>query len=267
MICPKCGERMTRHGAIEKHKWQCAICKRLFIGFMIGGAEVTTEEGQGECLTSEASVRGLETQLAALDEAASLGRQVEAMPSHSRLMKDFNTWQMIAPGICAPSQATPEAALLAAGIHTPEPEPREKLAGTDRDAAYREYQYREKCDNCGRMPHNVQGTIVHEFDCERALECALPFAWCTTAAIGEAPLGRIGQPHSPSAPEGGSEYGSTWISVTDRLPVRYERVLVFAGNGTVTTAYRDGPGSWICASGARLETSHWMPLPEPPKSA
>lgn len=227
----------------------------------------SVNEWQRKCLNAEARIRGLKTQLAALDEAAALGRQVEAMPNNSRLMKDFNTWQVIAPGICAPSQATPEAALLAAGIHTPEPKPREKLAGTDRDAAYREYQYSQKCDACGHMPNNPRGTIVHEFDCERALECALPFVRCTTAALGEASPGRIGQPHSPSTPEGGSQYGSTWISVTDRQPVCYERVLVLAGKGTVTFAYRDGLGSWICASGARLETAHWMPLPEPPKSA
>lgn len=38
---------MARHGAIEKYKWHCARCKRLWTGFVMGGADVSTEERPG----------------------------------------------------------------------------------------------------------------------------------------------------------------------------------------------------------------------------
>lgn len=50
---------------------------------------------------------------------------------------------------------------------------------------------------------------------------------------------------------------SEWISVKDRLPEKYERVLIFDNkDGMLVGCFLDKP--W-------KEATHWMPLPTPPK--
>lgn len=56
-----------------------------------------------------------------------------------------------------------------------------------------------------------------------------------------------------------------WISVKERLPEHNERVLVYRPNMAESDI---GPISiqwgWACRRKCS-DTSHWMPLPEPPK--
>ena len=56
-----------------------------------------------------------------------------------------------------------------------------------------------------------------------------------------------------------------WISVNDRLPERFERVLVCRKDKKVEQGFRD-VGDWWHVYGTRTKhITHWMPLPEPPK--
>lgn len=55
-----------------------------------------------------------------------------------------------------------------------------------------------------------------------------------------------------------------WISVEDRLPERFNRVLVYRKGGKVEQGFRD-VGDWWKIYGTRTKhITHWMPLPEPP---
>lgn len=62
-----------------------------------------------------------------------------------------------------------------------------------------------------------------------------------------------------------------WISVKDRLPQRWKRVLVAAGDFAVDVyeAYIDSKGEWMrFNSPIRANIgypTYWIPLPEPPK--
>ncbi len=56
-----------------------------------------------------------------------------------------------------------------------------------------------------------------------------------------------------------------WISVKDRMPERFERVLVCREDKKVEQGFRD-VGDWWKVYGTRTKhITHWMPLPEPPK--
>lgn len=55
-----------------------------------------------------------------------------------------------------------------------------------------------------------------------------------------------------------------WISVKDRLPEQYSFVLSFNGLG-VGEAFFDGWRFLGACKDEILSTTHWMPLPEPPK--
>lgn len=55
-----------------------------------------------------------------------------------------------------------------------------------------------------------------------------------------------------------------WISVKDRLPEQYSFVLSFNGLG-VGEAFFDGWRFLSACEDEPLSTTHWMPLPEPPK--
>ena len=58
---------------------------------------------------------------------------------------------------------------------------------------------------------------------------------------------------------------NNWISVKDRLPERFERVLVCRENRKVEQGFRD-VGDWWKVYGTRTKhITHWMPMPEPPK--
>ena len=61
-----------------------------------------------------------------------------------------------------------------------------------------------------------------------------------------------------------------WISVNDRLPEDESDVLAYSRNGEEGRIYpaNYAKGVWfdcIFASSANDTTTHWMPLPEPPK--
>ena len=67
-----------------------------------------------------------------------------------------------------------------------------------------------------------------------------------------------------------------WISVNDRLPDKYNRVLMSAvdyeseARQAITIGFRDGDWWWSQETGGSdvelgITVTHWMPLPEPPK--
>ncbi len=67
------------------------------------------------------------------------------------------------------------------------------------------------------------------------------------------------------------DVGPKWISVKDKLPERYKRVLVAFKNGMVTISMRTfeqytGVFGFLFESNYGPAT-YWMPLPEPPKES
>lgn len=59
-----------------------------------------------------------------------------------------------------------------------------------------------------------------------------------------------------------------WIPVTERLPERFVAVLLWdAVDRDVFTGELDGDDDWFIArfEGEQFTTTHWMPLPEPPR--
>lgn len=71
--------------------------------------------------------------------------------------------------------------------------------------------------------------------------------------------------------------GSQWVSMEDRLPYRFEDVLIWDGDDYFTGYWREDAQSWdntstgwvhrIWANGELepVRATHWMPLPQPPK--
>lgn len=58
---------------------------------------------------------------------------------------------------------------------------------------------------------------------------------------------------------------SQWISVKDKLPEKFEPVIVCREDGKVEQGYKD-VGDWWKVYGTRTKrVTHWMPLPEPPE--
>ena len=55
---------------------------------------------------------------------------------------------------------------------------------------------------------------------------------------------------------------SEWISVDERLPPKYEKVLVF-DRDVIDTSWINSQGVWYDHS--MYSVTHWMPLPEAPK--
>ncbi|MEE1301623.1 MAG: DUF551 domain-containing protein [Bacteroidales bacterium] len=57
-----------------------------------------------------------------------------------------------------------------------------------------------------------------------------------------------------------------WINVKDELPLVQDDYLVYLPNGHIRTAYWMTEDFWEKGYYSnRLEVTHWMPLPEPPK--
>ena len=54
-----------------------------------------------------------------------------------------------------------------------------------------------------------------------------------------------------------------WISVNDRLPEKFESVLVFR-DGKISIDYNEGNG-WFAYDFNGKRVTHWMPLPQPAK--
>lgn len=71
-----------------------------------------------------------------------------------------------------------------------------------------------------------------------------------------------------SMPKGIGTNDGGWISVEDRLPERFEPVLVCReknGSPYVEQGYKD-VGEWWKVYGTRTkQVTHWMPIPNPPK--
>lgn len=63
---------------------------------------------------------------------------------------------------------------------------------------------------------------------------------------------------------------SAWISVEDRQPEPYKRVLVALSDGSIEVDRHipddDPTMEWINC-GSHVYVTHWQPLPEPPKAA
>lgn len=62
------------------------------------------------------------------------------------------------------------------------------------------------------------------------------------------------------------EKKGTWVSVKDRLPEDYQRVLCLFESGTMEVSFRASVKGF-CYEGFKQtgKVTHWMPLPEPPK--
>jgi len=57
-----------------------------------------------------------------------------------------------------------------------------------------------------------------------------------------------------------------WVSVEDRLPDRYEKVLVAQDTDAVFIAMWEDKDWWLSANDLEIETpAHWQPLPSPPE--
>ena len=52
-----------------------------------------------------------------------------------------------------------------------------------------------------------------------------------------------------------------WVSVNDRLPEKFESVLVFR-DGKISIDYNEGNG-WFAYDFNGKRVTHWMPLPQP----
>lgn len=55
-----------------------------------------------------------------------------------------------------------------------------------------------------------------------------------------------------------------WINIEDQLPKKHTDVLIF-DEDSMSVGFIGSEGDWIIDS-AGLKPTHWMPLPEPPKS-
>ena len=57
-----------------------------------------------------------------------------------------------------------------------------------------------------------------------------------------------------------------WISVKDRMPEDYQRVLCLFESGTMEVSFRASVKGF-CYEGFKQtgKVTHWIPLPEPPK--
>ena len=52
-----------------------------------------------------------------------------------------------------------------------------------------------------------------------------------------------------------------WIDINDKLPIKYEEVIVCSRDCTVKSAVYLDNGKWT----TYLPVTHWMPYPEPPE--
>lgn len=57
-----------------------------------------------------------------------------------------------------------------------------------------------------------------------------------------------------------------WISVEERLPERWEWVLISKGAGTIDLAFRNSEYKWVCEGLVEVSgVTHWFTFPKPPK--
>lgn len=55
-----------------------------------------------------------------------------------------------------------------------------------------------------------------------------------------------------------------WIPVTEKLPERFQTVIVCRDNGKVEQGYRDTRDWWKVYGTRTKQVTHWMPLPAAP---
>lgn len=64
--------------------------------------------------------------------------------------------------------------------------------------------------------------------------------------------------------------GEQWISVEDRLPAMYEKVLVLSldcdGEYATSTAHFNGDNGFIGINRVTYDAAYWMPDPKPPEA-
>ena len=56
-----------------------------------------------------------------------------------------------------------------------------------------------------------------------------------------------------------------WTSVKDKLPKKFEPVIVCREGGKVEQGYKDVMDWWKVYGTRTKKVTHWMPLPEPPE--
>lgn len=56
-----------------------------------------------------------------------------------------------------------------------------------------------------------------------------------------------------------------WIPVSERLPERFEKVILCREGNIVEQGYRDVNDWWKVYGTRTKKITHWMPLPEPPR--
>ena len=54
-----------------------------------------------------------------------------------------------------------------------------------------------------------------------------------------------------------------WVNVEEKLPERYENVIVHYKNGKIEFDWQDGQGNFLL-DGEYGRVTHWMPIPAPP---
>lgn len=52
-----------------------------------------------------------------------------------------------------------------------------------------------------------------------------------------------------------------WISVNDKMPEKYEEVIIYSDSGVVKSAIYMNDNKW----NTYLQVKYWMPMPKPPK--
>ena len=84
-------------------------------------------------------------------------------------------------------------------------------------------------------------------------------------AVHNAPYWATEEAYKNGYETGKKEAGDKWVPTAERLPERFQPVIVCRKDGKVETGWRD-VNDWWRVYGTRVKTvTHWMPLPEPPK--
>lgn len=87
---------------------------------------------------------------------------------------------------------------------------------------------------------------IYEFACDETKECTRKCGICHATLLFNAGYRK-----------------QEWISVEDRLPERYQTVLVHTIDGEIETDFLTIFGDFVIYEKKRI--THWQPLPQPPK--
>ena len=84
-------------------------------------------------------------------------------------------------------------------------------------------------------------------------------------AVYNAPYWATEEAYKNGYEAGKKEAGDKWVPTEERLPERFQPVIVCRKGGKVETGWRD-VNDWWRVYGTRVKTvTHWKPLPEAPK--